>query len=79
VVRTDMTASMQLHVDRTDWTPVDALVELVVAVASGRLDAWSGRFLRAGADDPQVIAGLVPAGRERLLGVLPYGPGDPLP
>jgi NAD(P)-dependent dehydrogenase (short-subunit alcohol dehydrogenase family) len=78
VVRTDMTAAMGMHVDRRDWTPVERLVELVVAVASGRLDAWSGRFLRAGFDDPEVLAGRGPGQKGRLLGVLPYGPEDPL-
>jgi 3-oxoacyl-[acyl-carrier protein] reductase len=78
VVRTDMTAAMAMHADRSDWTPVERLVELVVAVASGRLDAWSGRFLRAGFDDPEVLAGRGPGPKGRLLGVLPYGPEDPL-
>jgi 3-oxoacyl-[acyl-carrier protein] reductase len=78
VVRTDMTAGMALHAHRTDWTPVERLVELVVAVASGRLDAWSGRFLRAGLDQPDELARKGPGERGRLLGVLPYGPTDPL-
>jgi NAD(P)-dependent dehydrogenase (short-subunit alcohol dehydrogenase family) len=78
VVRSDMTTGMAMHADRSDWTPVERLVELVVAVASGRLDAWSGRFLRAGIDDPEVLAGRGPGERGRLLGVLPYGPEDPL-
>lgn len=78
VVRTDMTAGMAMHADRTAWTPVEALVDLVLAVASGRLDAWSGRFLRAGVDDPEQVAAQVPDGRARSLGVLPYGPDDPL-
>jgi len=78
VVRTDMTASMAMHRGRTDWTPVERLVELVVAVAAGRLDQWSGRFLRAGLDDPEVLSGVDPGPRGRLLGVLPYGPDDPL-
>ena len=78
VVRTDMTAGMARHAGRSDWTPVERLVELVVAVASGRLDAWSGRFLRAGVDDPQDLAGQVPGERGRLLRVLPYAAADPL-
>jgi 3-oxoacyl-[acyl-carrier protein] reductase len=78
VVRTDMTAGMAMHAHRTDWTPAEALVDLVLAVGSGRLDAWSGRFLRAGADDPEQVAAHVPQGRSRTLGVLPYGPTDPL-
>ena len=35
----------------TDWTPPERVVELVAAIAAGELDAWSGRFLRAGKDD----------------------------
>jgi NAD(P)-dependent dehydrogenase (short-subunit alcohol dehydrogenase family) len=77
-VRTDMTAGMAMHRDRTEWTPVERLVALVVAVAAGRLDAWSGRFLRAGVDDPDRLAALAPEGLARTLGVLPYGPDDPL-
>jgi hypothetical protein len=80
-----MTAAMAIHAAREDWTPVDRVVELVVAVASGRLDAWSGGFLRAGLDTVEDLdeaelkageAGL-PA-RARRLGILPYGPDDPL-
>ena len=52
VVRTDMTASMPTHDDRSDWTPVEAVVELVLALAEGELDVLSGRFMRAGADTP---------------------------
>ncbi|WP_234346487.1 SDR family NAD(P)-dependent oxidoreductase [Cellulomonas timonensis] len=52
VVRTDMTASMPTHDDRTEWTPVEAVVELVQALGAGELDVLSGRFMRAGADTP---------------------------
>jgi NAD(P)-dependent dehydrogenase (short-subunit alcohol dehydrogenase family) len=85
VVRTDMTATMAAHASRTDWTPVEKVVELVVAAAAGRLDAWSGGFLRAGIDTPESLdaaelkageGGLAPSARR--LGVLPYGPQDPL-
>lgn len=50
VVPTDMTASMPMHDNRTEWTPVEATVELLMGIARGGLDALSGRFLRAGAD-----------------------------
>jgi hypothetical protein len=49
------------------------------------LDAWSGGFLRAGIDTPETLdaaelkageAGLPPSARR--LGILPYGPDDPL-
>ena len=80
VVRTAMTGGMAVHSDRTEWTPPDRVVELVVAVARGDLDAWSGRFLRAGVDD---LASLHAAAARlgqwgRRLAVRPYGPDDPL-
>jgi 3-oxoacyl-[acyl-carrier protein] reductase len=84
VVETDMTHSMAMHEDRTAWTPASAVVELVVAVASGELDAWSGGFLRAGVDTPgslrdalRQLGGRVPP-TARRLGVLPWGESDPL-
>ena len=84
-VRTDMTSTMAVHSGRQEWTPVQAVVDLVVAVAAGRLDAWSGGFLRAGVDTPESLDsaelaagedGLPPTARR--LGVLPYGGDDPL-
>jgi 3-oxoacyl-[acyl-carrier protein] reductase len=86
VVRSDMTSSMAMHADRTDWTPVAALVEIAVAVAGGALDAWSGCYLRAGVDTPASLRaaersltddGQVP-GPSRRLGVILWGPDDPL-
>jgi 3-oxoacyl-[acyl-carrier protein] reductase len=53
--RTDMTAAMPMHRQRTEWTPPEALVELVSAVARGELDAWSGCFIRAGIDTPDSL------------------------
>lgn len=80
VVRSDMTAAMASHVGRTEWTDAQQVVDLVVAVASGSLDAFSGGFLRAGLDDPDTLrraaARLAPGARR--LAVLPYGPDDPL-
>lgn len=49
-VETTMTRAMPMHAGRTDWTPPDAVVDLVLAVAGGRLDALSGRFFRADTD-----------------------------
>ncbi len=81
VVATDMTASMQMHVGRTEWTPVERTVELVNAIAAGDLDACSGWFLRAGADTVESLralaSGSTPANARRLR-VLPAGPADPL-
>jgi 3-oxoacyl-[acyl-carrier protein] reductase len=85
VVRTEMTTAMAMHSDRREWTPVEAVVDLVIAIAQGRLDAWSGRFLRAGTDTADALdaaeftageGGLSPDARR--LGILPYGPADPL-
>ena len=83
VVRTQMTQGMPVMADRTRWTDPALVVELVAAVASGDLDHLSGRFLRAGVDDPDALRGA--AGRAiaadpaaRRLGLRPYGEDDPL-
>jgi NADP-dependent 3-hydroxy acid dehydrogenase YdfG len=80
VVRTAMTRGMAVHTHRTDWTPSDRVVELVVAIARGDLDAWSGRFLRAGVDDLERLHQVAPhlGPTARTLAVVPYGPDDPL-
>jgi 3-oxoacyl-[acyl-carrier protein] reductase len=87
--RTDMTAAMPLHRQRTEWTAPEAVAELMVAVGRGELDAWSGCFLRAGLDTPESLRKAavqlsdgdggsgVPAPIRRL-GVIPWGPADPL-
>lgn len=84
VVTTDMTASMAMHEGRTEWTPVEAVVDLVVAAARGELDDWSGCFLRAGVDTPAGLRAAVASGKvtaasdARWLRVQRYGPSDPL-
>ena len=81
VVATDMTASMPAHHDRTDWTPVEAALSLLLAVGSGQLDALSGRFLRAGDDTPEALASKVYdilVNDARTLRLVRYGPDDPL-
>ncbi|MFC0359786.1 SDR family NAD(P)-dependent oxidoreductase [Kytococcus schroeteri] len=78
VVRTDMTASMPMHDDRTDWTEPAEVVELALALADGRLDAWSGRMVRAGADTVETLRQVTPSGPARTLGLRSYGPADPL-
>lgn len=81
VVVTDMTRAMPLHEERTEWTPVEASVDLVVGIGDGELDALSGRFLRAGSDD---LASLsthaydILVADSRRLAVLPWGLDDPL-
>ncbi len=81
VVATEMTAAMATHTGRSEWTPTEAIVDLVVAVARGSLDAWSGRFLRAGVDTVDSLTAAGRAGLDdsaRTLTVVPYGPEDPL-
>ena len=81
VVRTAMSTSMGQHADRTEWTDPADVVAMVLALAGGELDAWSGRFLRVGVDTPASLRaaaerGLAPDARR--LTVVPYGVDDPL-
>lgn len=81
VVRTEMTRGMAMHADRTDWTDPQDVVELVTAIAAGELDAWSGRFLRAGSDSLDLLRSVARRGlsdEARTLRVLPWGDDDPL-
>jgi NAD(P)-dependent dehydrogenase (short-subunit alcohol dehydrogenase family) len=78
VVRTAMSTSMSVHEGRTDWTPPEEVVGLVAAIAAGELDQWSGRFLRAGVDDLDLLRRTIPGDGGRQLRLRPYGPGDPV-
>lgn len=80
VVRTDMTESMPRHADRTEWTDPAEVVELFLALVDGRLDAWSGRMVRAGVDTVADLeaAAPIPDASDRTVGLLPYGDDDPL-
>ena len=81
VVPTDMTRSMEMHSGRTEWTPPKLVGDLVTVIASGRADALSGRYLRAGADDVEALLATAPRIAEqdaRTLRLRPYGPDDPL-
>lgn len=81
VVPTDMSTGMPMHEGRTEWTPLEASIRLLLAVADGELDQLSGRFFRAGSD---TAAELVARTYEilvedaRRLRLVPYGPTDPL-
>jgi NAD(P)-dependent dehydrogenase (short-subunit alcohol dehydrogenase family) len=80
VVRTDMTEGMDAHSGRTEWTDPTEVTDLVLGLLSGDLDAWSGRFVRAGVDSVESLrararAGLSPD--ERTL-TLALGDADPL-
>lgn len=89
VVQTDMTGSMAMHRGRTEWTPVERTVEMVVAVARGELDAFSGAFLRVTHDSPASLRAALDdaarAGRTlpgpdgRRLRVTRWGDDDPMP
>jgi NAD(P)-dependent dehydrogenase (short-subunit alcohol dehydrogenase family) len=84
VVRTKMTLSMELHRGRTVWTEPADVTDLVLALAGGELDAWSGRFVRAGLDtpatlrEPEVLRLLGLDESARTLRLKPWGPSDPL-
>jgi NAD(P)-dependent dehydrogenase (short-subunit alcohol dehydrogenase family) len=78
VVDTPMTRAMEMWRDFTDWTPPERVVELVTALAAGELDAWAGRFVRAGRDDLATLRGLTPEDAARRLRLVPYGAEDPL-
>jgi NAD(P)-dependent dehydrogenase (short-subunit alcohol dehydrogenase family) len=80
IVRTDMTEAMEAHLGRTEWTDPSEVTELVLALVSGELDAWSGRFVRAGLDTVASLRARAAAGlaeEERTL-VLALGEDDPL-
>jgi NAD(P)-dependent dehydrogenase (short-subunit alcohol dehydrogenase family) len=78
VVDTPMTRSMAMWQGFENWTPPERVVELVGAIAAGELDAWSGRFLRAGKDQLDALRRLTPEGAARQLRLQPFGPDDPL-
>jgi 3-oxoacyl-[acyl-carrier protein] reductase len=80
VVATDMTAGMATHAGRIQWTPVETVADLVVAIGEGRLDALSGRFMRAGADTPDSLlaaADRIVTADTRVLRLVTDGPDDP--
>lgn len=81
VVRTDMTLAMQMHRGRTEWTSPTDVSDLLLAIARGDLDAWSGRMLRAGTDTVESLHARAREGlgeRDRTLGLVTWGPDDPL-
>lgn len=81
VVRTDMTLAMDMHQGRTEWTEPSEVTALVAAIASGDLDAWSGRMIRAGVDTPTSLLAQAARGltaTDRTLVLRPWGSHDPL-
>lgn len=57
VVETAMTKSMPVHDFRQgdDWTSPAQVTDLALALASGTLDAFTGRYVRAGADSEESL------------------------
>ena len=57
VVETEMTKSMPVHDFRGegDWTSPEQVTDLAVALASGTLDSFTGRYVRAGADTEESL------------------------
>lgn len=81
VVRTDMTESMTMHRGRTEWTSPGEVTDLLLAIADGQLDAWSGRMVRAGTDTVESLTARAATGlgeRDRTLGLVSWGEDDPL-
>jgi NAD(P)-dependent dehydrogenase (short-subunit alcohol dehydrogenase family) len=81
VVETDMTHGMRMHQGRTEWTSPQDVSDLLLALAGGELDGFSGRMVRAGVDDLETLRtrsreGL-PDGA-RMLRLRPWGQDDPL-
>lgn len=81
VVDTEMTRSMPVHKDRREWTDPADVVSLAAALADGKLDAWSGRFVRAGVDTVEALQRRAAVGDlddARQLVLQPYGVDDPI-
>lgn len=74
VVETAMTKSMPVHDHRGegDWTTPADVTSLALALASGTLDGYTGRYVRAGADTEESLlaaaAGLSDSDRRLVLG-----------
>ena len=75
VVETAMTKSMPVHDFRQgdDWTSPEQVTDLALALASGTLDAFTGRYVRAGADSKESLlveaaGGLTDQARRIVLG-----------
>lgn len=81
-VRTDMTGAMELHKDRTEFTPVELTENLVLAIHRGELDAWSGKYLRVTHDSPESLAAYerehgAPDEGARRMAIVAWGEDDP--
>jgi 3-oxoacyl-[acyl-carrier protein] reductase len=80
-IETEMTRGMPMHAGRTDWTPPEALLDLVLGIADGRLDRLSGRFFRAGTDTTESLLlaqDEILVRDARALRLTPIAPDDPI-
>jgi 3-oxoacyl-[acyl-carrier protein] reductase len=82
-VKTDMSTSMQLHAERTEFTPASLTTDLVLAIHRGDLDNWSGKYLRVTHDSAKSLIERVrshgaPAESTRRLAITPWADDDPL-
>jgi short-subunit dehydrogenase len=80
-VATALSSSMPNSATRTEWTPLQATVDLVAAVAEGRLDALTGRFLHADTDSVDSLlraSSSILSHQARVLALTRYGQEDPL-
>ncbi|PCC54621.1 SDR family NAD(P)-dependent oxidoreductase [Brevibacterium aurantiacum] len=75
VVETSMTKSMPVHDFRGegDWTSPQQVTDLALALSSGTLDAFTGRYVRAGADTEESLLaeaapGFTESSRRLVLG-----------
>ncbi|WP_151526623.1 SDR family oxidoreductase [Serinicoccus kebangsaanensis] len=83
VVETDMTHSMRMHEGRTEWTAPADVADLLLAFAAGELDGFSGRMVRAGADDLDTLRARSASAdglpdEARMLRLMPWGEDDPV-
>jgi len=60
------------------WTPIEKVAEVVLALASGRYDALSGRFVHAEDDLDDLLARVTRLGVGRQLRLSRAGEDDPL-
>ena len=70
-----------MHDGRTDWTPVQTTVDMVLAIARGEIDDCSGWFIRVTDDTPESLHDLAQNASARIarrLRVLPAHADDPL-
>lgn len=75
VVKTDMTAAMTAHDDRTEWNEPTEVAEIITAIADGELDGIAGTQVRAGTDSVAQLREISARGvtaEERKLRLTPW-------